>query len=551
MLNILTVHLSLADALQQPGAKVLNLRPPSGLIDLPRHPEVQKFKPDIIIQQETLGPRTLLLGLEHFPCPKIFWSIDTHLNAFWHKFYGRNFDLVLTTQKGWINRLQAGGLEKVKWLPWFGIKREWQNFSKRKYDLSFVGRLTAHRPARKWLVDFLQQEFGGFIAQDVEFARMLDIYEQTKLAPNEAIAGEVNFRTFEAPSCGALVLNQDLGDEISSLFIPGKETLIFNHVLELRELIEFYLKHQSQAENIALAGWKRIQNEHLAVHRAGTLLNYAQELSPKRYAHEQNFKNIVLSLFQLWQNQASALNKKELIDLFLKLPIDAEVLSALVELHADKKNKVESFLIPIFEQKQYDFHLLLNVTCSFAGLKHNNFSLARQFWYRYLLSKGEKLKPVSTPLQLSLFWAKELARKGEIFRIGLRFDPRNMLPQSALECLVYADYLEPQNKEVLKAILALIRDQKGLEPLLLQIQSHLSLIEPENYRLGLDLALTNFRAFRLKQGMEELILAFETAKKMDKAETVLNCLKKKDNLLKNYFVKFLSEHLKGAGNIVV
>ena len=119
-----------------------------------------------------------------------------------------------------------------------------------------------------------------------------------------------------------------------------------------------------------------------------------------------------------------------------------------------------------------------------------------------------------------------------------------MLPQSALECLVYADYLEPQNKEVLKTILALIRDQKGLEPLLLQIQSHLSLLEPENYRLGLELALTNFRAFRLKQGMEELILAFETAKKMNKAETILNYLKKKDKLLKNFFVKFLSERLK-------
>ncbi|WP_457571485.1 glycosyltransferase family protein, partial [Desulfovulcanus sp.] len=506
-----------------------------------RHPEVQKFKPDIIIQQETLGPRTLLLGLEHFPCPKIFWSIDTHLNAFWHKLYGRNFDLVLTTQKGWVDKLQAGGLEKVNWLPWFGIKKEWKDFSRRKYDLSFVGRITAHRPARKWMVDFLRQEFGGFIAQDVEFARMLDIYEQTKLAPNEAIAGEVNFRTFEAASCGALVLNQDLGDEISSLFIPGKETLIFNHVLELRELIKFYLKHQSQAEKIALASWKKIQNEHLAVHRARKLLRYAQEITPRLCARGQAFKNIVLSLFQLWQNQASTLNKKEIIDLFLKLPIDPEVLSALIELHADRKDKTESFLIPVLQQKQYDFHLGLNLTCSFAAQKHNNFPLARQFWYRYLLSKGQKLKPVSTPLQLSLFWAKELARKGEIFRIGLRFDPRNMLPQSALECLVYAERLDPENKEVLNAILTLIQNQKGLEPLLLQIQSHLSLVDPENWRLGLDLALTNLKAFRLGQGLEELFLAFETAQKKNKTDLFFSRLKKKDTTLKNYFIRLLRE----------
>ena len=543
-LKILAIHLSLADALQKTGAKIVNLNPPPGLVDLSRHPAIQDFTPDIIIQQETLGPRTLLLGLEHFSCPRIFWSIDTHLNSFWHKFYGRNFDLVLTTQKHWIEKLQAGELKRVNWLPWSGIKREWRDFKTRKYQISFVGRITAHRPARQWLVNYLKEKFNAFIAQEIPFARMLEIYEQTKLAPNEAIAGEVNFRTFEAASCGCLVLNQDLGDEISSLFVPGKETLIFHHVLELQELLEYYSKHQSQAENIARAGWTRIQREHLPEHRAATLLNYAQNISPGTYTSRQNLKNIVFSFFLLWQNQASSFSKKEIIDLFFKLPIDPEVLSALVELHADKKDKVESFLIPILEQKQYDFHLLLNVTCSFAGLKHNNFPLARQFWYRYFLSKGQEPRPVSTPLQLCLFWAKELARKGEIFRIGLRFDPGNMLPQCALECLVYADYLESQNKEVLKTILALIRDQKGLEPLLLQIQSHLSLLEPENYRLGLELALTNFRAFRLKQGMEELILAFETAKKMDKAETILNYLKKKDKLLKNFFVKFLSERLK-------
>ena len=541
-LRILGIHLSLARALEELGAKVLNLNPPPGeLLDLSLHPNVQGFNPDLIIQQENLGPRTLLLGLEHFPCPKIFWSIDTHLNSFWHKFYGRNFDLVLTTQKGWVDKLQVLGLEKVKWLPWFGIKKEWKDFSKKKYDLSFVGRVTAHRPARKWLVEFLRQEFKAHIAQDIEFTRMLDIYGQTKLAPNEAIAGEVNFRTFEAASCGALVLNQDLGDEITPLFIPGKETLVFEHVLELRELIKFYLRHQTQAETIARAGWERIQNNHLAIHRAQKLLHYAKGISPKAQSEQQAFKNIVLSLFFLWQNQALAVDKKDLIDLFLKLPIDPEVLSGLIELHAQDEKKTKSFLIPILEQRQYDFHLGLNVTCSFAALKHNDFSLAYQFWHRYLLSNGRKLKPAPTPLQLSLFWAKELIRKGEIFRIGLRFNPRNMLPRSALECLIYAECLGPQNKEVLNEILNLIQNQKGQEPLLLQIQSHLSLIEPENWRLGLDLALTNLKTFRMSQGLEELLLAFETAQKMNKADVFLRRLKKKDATVKSFFVQLLQQ----------
>ena len=55
-----------------------------------------------------------------FSCPKVYWSIDTHLNTYWQRYYGQNFDLFLTTQKSWTGKLHRMGVENTAWLPWYG-----------------------------------------------------------------------------------------------------------------------------------------------------------------------------------------------------------------------------------------------------------------------------------------------------------------------------------------------------------------------------------------------------------------------------------------------
>lgn len=49
---------------------VLSLRPEEAFFDLPRALEAADFKPDVIIQLERLGARTLLQGLAQFDCPQ-------------------------------------------------------------------------------------------------------------------------------------------------------------------------------------------------------------------------------------------------------------------------------------------------------------------------------------------------------------------------------------------------------------------------------------------------------------------------------------------------
>ncbi len=83
-MNIVCVHLGLNAALTALGHNVLALSPPAGLVRI--SPLLKDFVPDLLIQQETLGPRTFIADLDVLPCPKVYWSIDTHLNSFWQQY---------------------------------------------------------------------------------------------------------------------------------------------------------------------------------------------------------------------------------------------------------------------------------------------------------------------------------------------------------------------------------------------------------------------------------------------------------------------------------
>lgn len=528
-MNILAVNLALSDQLRAKGHQVLDLRPEPGIFLISRQPGVLEFSPDLIIQQETLGPRILLAGLESLACPKIFWSIDTHLNFFWHKIYGRNFDLVLTTQKSWTQKFKNEGCRDSKWLPWFGREKAWTPWNKRDVNIAFVGRITEHRKIRAWMAEFLKDTYQVNFAQGLDFGQMLDLYSRTRFVPNESIAGEINFRIFEASSCGCLVLNQKLMEDIRDLYEPGREIVMFEHVLELKDKLDFYIKNPDIARKIAFNGWDKTRNRHLPGHRVMDLIKCFPAQENKKKDSKDFRKNLYLSVLELWECGRFGLSKKKILEMLFSLSVDEEVLAAIIRVHKSDSQRLPGYVIPILQQKQYDHDLFVNLTCSAACLDIGRFDLARQFWKRQLLSQGKVYYPADSPLQLYLFWAKELTRKGFRLRPGFLFDPELHLPQSGLECLVMASLLEPSNQEVLLDIKRAVQGQAGLESMVLKIISRQSLKDHANWRWNLELAFFNLRSFRLKAGLEELFLGDENARKSSETELFMDMLAARDD----------------------
>ncbi|HCG04014.1 MAG TPA: glycosyltransferase family 1 protein, partial [Desulfovibrio sp.] len=84
-MRIACVGTHLAVEFRRMGHEVLDLHPPGGIVDIAALLDARGFAPDLLVQQETLGVRAILAGLENLPCRKAFWAIDSHLNMHWHR----------------------------------------------------------------------------------------------------------------------------------------------------------------------------------------------------------------------------------------------------------------------------------------------------------------------------------------------------------------------------------------------------------------------------------------------------------------------------------
>lgn len=535
-MNILAVNLALAEQLKSLGHNVLELKPGGGLCRLGNEPGVREFQPDMIIQQETLGARVLLQGLEDFECPAVYWSIDTHLNFFWQRFYARNFDLVLTTQKSWAGRFQKMCGTSAAWLPWFGRNRAWTPWDKRDVEVSFVGRITEHRVIRAWMADFLQKEYQADIRENMSFARMLDHYSRTRFVPNESIAGEINFRLFEAACCGALVLNQKLMEDIQDLYEPGKEIVVFEHVLELKDWLDFLRKKPEAARQMAFRAWNRTRQEHLPGHRVESLMQAA--LSCAAGSGKNSEINLWLAVFELWDSGRMILPLERIRQKLYCLPLDQEVLAAIVRAEHRGGGSMPDLLIPVLQRGQFEHDCLVNLTCSAAALARNRLDLAVQFCKRQALQNHVRTGPLEKPLQVYLFWAKELTRKHWKFRPGFMFEPGRNLPQSGLECLLMASMQAPGDRDILFRIKRMVQGQSGLESMVLKIISFASLKERNNWRWNLELGFFHLKSFGLQQGLEELYLGLENAEKAGERELFLDMVSSRDK--KGYISGILS-----------
>lgn len=510
-MKLLSINFSLASYFPS-SWQIKNLALPGGIIDISRHPQVKDYKPDLIIQQENLGPRTLLLGLSSFSCPKIFWSIDTHLNFFWHKIYGKNFDLVFTTQPTYVSSFQKEGIESSL-LLWYGQDIPYKSWPSRKHKIGFSGRVNEYRILRKRLLSFLKEEFGAaFTHKELPFEEMLRFYRDTQIIVNEAITGEINFRTFEATSCGCLLFTPELKEPLEYFFEPEKEHIVYIDGLELKEKLQFYLKNPDKAELIAKKGYEKLRKKHLPLHRVKKILKIFSNLTCKQEKRDKEEKRVIMSLYFLWQNNNNiSLTKQNIEDLIKKIPVDEEVVFILLELNLLDKNKVEEILFFLIQSNLGHSNLELNLVASLAAGFWNNLELSKFFIFRY---KKNKVRAINSLRDVYLFWTEELIKQGILFRTGFLFDPARHLPRSALECLQLLLLKDTKDQEVLKLLRKVLKEEKGTEDLLLKVESQLGLLKSDDWELGVSLAQTNWKNFRLKQGLEEFVLALQRAKEL-------------------------------------
>jgi spore maturation protein CgeB len=110
---------------------------------------------------------------------------------------------------------------------------------------------------------------------DVDYATQLpDIYRQYAINLNITscqMPSAVNQRLFDAPLGGGFVVT-DMKQDAADLFVVDKEVIVYRDLLELDDLVSFYLSRPEQRVKVIEAARLRILAEHKVEHRLATIL---------------------------------------------------------------------------------------------------------------------------------------------------------------------------------------------------------------------------------------------------------------------------------------
>ncbi len=253
--------------------------------------QIREFRPDVLYCQDlsffppdTLAKlkRDVKLVAGQIACPL---PPDAFLTG---------YDLILTSFPHFVERLRAKGVTSEYFRIGFDT-RVLEKLGKvpKDIDASFVGGISRHHQKAIPLLEHLARQtpiqFFGYGAPSLKADSPIrprhhgevwgmDMYRalaRSRVTVNRHIDVAENYannmRLYEATGVGTLLIT-DRKDNLDKLFKVGKEIVCYSSREEAADLINYYLAHSEEAEQIARAGQARTLSEHTYGHRMKELV---------------------------------------------------------------------------------------------------------------------------------------------------------------------------------------------------------------------------------------------------------------------------------------
>lgn len=514
--TVCLINSPLAGVFNRLGVSAVSIDPPTGTASLPSLLASLPEPPDCVIHQEHLGKRLILTDLDAAPCPTIFWARDPHLNFFWQRHYARQFSATASTQPQFLDAFAAAGAPRTAWITWYGPKRPFVPFANRPNALAFVGRITQLRRRRQWFANHLAA-YGLAPCQDAYGEALAAVYEQARAAPNECISGEINQRLFESAACGCLPISERTPEAVAELFVPGREALYYDDVLELDEHLSFAAAHPAVIEKMARAAHAAVAERHLAEHRAAALLALAAEIADapgSAVSGPAAAEATALTFFRLSRSDQMALPKPMVWDRLMAAPSTPDIVAAMIHMAVGfGDSELVAHLSGVcLARPDLAANVHTAAVCCLAACRVGAVESAKRAYAAFLGATGKtRAARLTETYDYLVFFAAALEAKGYDAAPGMVFDPDRHLPDNAVECLLAAKLLRPDALETDRRLAAVLRRFPGFQAERVGLLSNLSLHRRADWSLGLELATANLRAFRREPGIEEAMLAAEAA----------------------------------------
>ncbi len=217
--------------------------------------------------------------LPEINCPSVYWAIDTHLDFEWRLERSHSFNFVFAAQRDGAEKFKQAGVKNVHWLP-LGCDPEIHGKKDvaKKYDIGFVGH--SFPGEREELLKLITEKYPNSFLGQADYREMANVYSASKIVFNRSLRNDINMRVFEALASGSLLITNDLDDNgQSALFQSSKHLVTYQNADEMLELIDYYLTHDEEREQIAAASREEVLAHHTYQHRMQKILDVVVEVT--------------------------------------------------------------------------------------------------------------------------------------------------------------------------------------------------------------------------------------------------------------------------------
>jgi spore maturation protein CgeB len=276
--------------------------------------EFMQFKPHLafFIAQSPISA-DFIKKIRRTSTTSVFWFVEDYRRFSYWAQYAPLFDIFFTIQKGkFFEQLDRIGTSNFAYVPLAADESVAQGNlnlteeDRRKFgsDVSFMGAGYPNRHSLfSQLLDYDLKIWGtgwennstleDVVQSNGERVSVRDtvkIYNATKININlhsslnssyfEADGDFVNPRTFEIMASGGFQL-VDRRMLLPELFVEGKDIITFNSLDDLREKIDYYLRHEMERIRIAKNGQREVLKSHTYKNRIEQMIDIIQKKVPK------------------------------------------------------------------------------------------------------------------------------------------------------------------------------------------------------------------------------------------------------------------------------
>lgn len=247
-----------------------------------------KYDAHIVVDWGEDGLKGLLPYEVIYPtdAPLIYWASDTHLGYDYRMNMGKRSDICFVAQKKAVEQFKADGVKDVSWLPHAFEPRAYcdidcedgsrpYNLLTKKYDVAFIGHVNNEKRIEH--LDRLFKEIPNFYFGQKLFNDAALKLAQSKIGFNVSMIDDLNMRCFEVPGSRTMLLTDDLPD-LHELFEVGKHIVTYSSLDEMIDKAKYYISNDKERDEIAVAGYNHVMNNHTIDHRVNVMLDKIKQL---------------------------------------------------------------------------------------------------------------------------------------------------------------------------------------------------------------------------------------------------------------------------------